>query len=383
MKIALDCRAVFKEMGGIGRYTWNLLKQLAVIDIENEYVCYFTQLPPPEPICLPKRFRIRTFDAGMIDERFDQLILPTLLVEDRVDVYHNPTFAVPLVRTPARIVSTIHDVVFKRHPDLVEPRLRTYLDRATLRARKGADHVITGSEFSRKELLELYPEGESEVTVIPHGVEPSSTAAPNHEIAFRTLAAMGLETGNYLLYVGSVETKKNVNIILQAFARISSVRACQGLRLAIAGPRNDTDYPLETRIVESGLEDRVNVLGYVPSEALECLYAHARVFIYPSLYEGFGLPPLEAMVRGIPTIVSDATSLPEVVGDGAILVDPTRADHLAEVIKELVENHDRCVELGARGRKRAAQFSWRRSAEEHLNVYKSVLRIHETAPSSV
>jgi glycosyltransferase involved in cell wall biosynthesis len=382
MRIALDCRCVFRGMGGIGRYTWSLLHEYASLDRANDYVCYFTHLEPPAPIRLPGRFCVRTFEAGMIDERFDHLILPTALEEDRIDLYHNPTFAVPIVRTGARTVATVHDAVFRRHPTLVEPRLRNYLDQATRRSSLHADHLITVSEFSRVEICGLYAISEERITAIPNGVHLPEPEDHRVNGAAAALSTKGLDSGMYVLYVGSVEPKKNIDVLLLAFKAVSDRQESRCLRLAIAGSRGAAGYPLEERISELGLRERVVILGHVPEEALEALYRHALVFVYPSLYEGFGFPPLEAMARGIPTIVSDASSLPEVVGEDALRVDPRDPELFAQAILGLLSDSTLRDQLSRRGRERAGKFTWRRSAEKHLAVYQSVMsEKHETHPS--
>lgn len=366
MRIALDLRCVFAGMGGIGRYAYNLLKQYAEIDARNEYVCLFTHLSPPEPLRLPPRFALRIFEAGMIDERFDQTVLPTVLEEEDVDVYHNPTFAVPLVRTRARTVATIHDVVFRRHPELVEPRLRDYLDAATRRACRGADRLVTVSEFSRAEIADLYGVPADRIETIHNGIAPpglpteAGTPAKAGARPSRDVREVGLLPGGYILYVGSIEPKKNVDLLVGAFGMMRR----NGLTLALAGSPGPGGREPPRRA-------DVRVLGYVEEEMLEALYAGALAFVYPSRYEGFGFPPLEAMARGVPTIVSDASSLPEIVGDDAIRVGPDDAAGLAAAIERLAGDEALRRELGERGRRRAAGFQWRRSAKRHLEVYES------------
>jgi glycosyltransferase involved in cell wall biosynthesis len=383
MRIAIDCRSVFQGMGGIGQYTCSLVREFAKLDATNRYVCYFTHLDPPEPLQLPANFVIRSFQAGMIDERFDQFILPTLLREDRIDVYHNPTFAVPVVRNGTRTVATIHDVVFRRNPNLVEPKLRRYLDIATRRACNSADRLITVSEFSKKEMTELYEVPPDRVTVIPNGVRaPAQLEAPSAQTQ-RRLMEHGLEGARYALYVGSVEPKKNIDLLLRAFRSVVDRLVGTDLKLAMAGPRGTEPYDVDSRIKELGLTGRVSLLGFVHSDLLEVLYRNALLFVYPSLYEGFGLPPLEAMARGVPTIVSNASSLPEVVGDAAILVDSANPESLTNTLVDLVRDSRRREDLGRKGKERAESFSWRRSAEAHLDVYQSLASSHESRASGV
>ena len=383
MRIAIDCRSVFQGMGGIGQYAWSLVREFAQLDATNRYVCYFTHLDPPEALQLPANFVIRSFQAGMIDERFDQFILPTLLREDRIDVYHNPTFAVPVVRNGTRTVATIHDVVFRRHPNLVEPKLRRYLDIATRRACNSADRLITVSEFSKKEMVELFEVPPDRVTVISNGVRaPAHLAAPSAQTQ-RGLMELGLERHRYALYVGSVEPKKNIDLLLRGFRSAVDRLAGFDLKLALAGPRGTEPYDVDSRVKELGISGCVSLLGFVPSDLLEILYRSALLFIYPSLYEGFGLPPLEAMARGVPTIVSNASSLPEVVGDAAILVDPLNPEPLSDAILDLVRDSRRREDLGGKGIERAERFSWRRSAKAHLDVYQSLASSHESRASGV
>jgi len=371
MKIAVDCRSAFKGMGGIGRYTWCLLREYAKADSENRFVCYFTHLEPPGPLDLPPRFEVRRFQAGMIDERFDQLILPSLLKEDDVDLYHNPTFAVPIIKTRARIVSTVHDVVFKRHPELVEGRLAQYLDKATLRAAKTADLILTVSDFSRGEISQLYGVGRERIRVIPNGMTPPRATMGRGESPL-ALAGLGLAGCPYVLYVGSLEPKKNIKCLLEAFELVLRNHPTSTLKLVLVGGSAASGYPVEEWVKAPGLRGRVVLAGYVAEELLNALYEDALIFVYPSLYEGFGLPPLEAMARGVPTIVSSTSSLPEVVGEDGVCVDPRRPDLFADAISALAADADRRNELSERGRKRASDYTWTKSALHHLEAFKSL-----------
>lgn len=368
MRIAIDCRCIYRGMGGIGRYATEILREISTLDERNEYRCYFTRLEPPESLVLPKRSLRKTFETGMIDERFDQLIIPGLLEEDRVDLYFNPTFATPLIQTRARTVATVHDVVFRRHPDYVPDRLRDYLDRATDRSCRTADRLITVSAFSRSEISDLYRDSlrdvATEIEVIHNGVIP-----PPHRRLNESRTPRG---HRYLLYVGSVEPKKNIQGLLEAFRTVTSATPHRKLKLMIAGCHDRKSFPIDATLTRLGLEGKVSLLGHVSEEALEDLYAHALIFIYPSFYEGFGLPPIEAMARGIPTIVSSTSSLPEVVGDGAMTVPPESPEDLARAILDLAGDERKRVALSIKGVQRAHAFTWKRSAEKHLALFESL-----------
>ncbi|MCE9584600.1 MAG: glycosyltransferase family 4 protein [Planctomycetes bacterium] len=372
MRIALDCRSAFQGMGGIGRYTWSLLHQFAEIGKRHEFVCYFTHLPPPAPLSLADNVSVRVFEAGMIDERLDQLILPSLLEEDEIDLYHNPTFSIPSIHGQTKLVSTVHDVVFHRHPERVEPRLRQYLDAATRRACRGADRLITVSEFSKGEIAEAYSVDASKLEVIHNGVH-SPRVSPGTSF-HRSLADLGLTPGGYVLYVGSIERKKNIGVLLDAFAILTDSVEFRGLKLVLAGTHVPVDLELGARLRQASSKGDVLLPGHVADEVLESLYAAASAFVYPSLYEGFGLPPLEAMLRGVPTIVAGTSSLPEVVGDAALIVDPDDASGLSAAIASVVRDGMLRSDLVRKGRLRAAEFTWRRSAERHLALYEKVAR---------
>lgn len=380
MRIALDCRCAFQGMGGIGRYAWSLLTEYLEIAPQHEFVCLLTHLPQPEALPLRPRLTVRVFEAGMIDERFDQFILPTVLEEEGIDLYHNPTFAVPTIRGRAKLLSTVHDVVFARRPELVEPRLREYLDAATRRACRLAELVITVSEFSKSEILASYPVAAERVRVIPNGVHaPRANAVDSGEAALKNWK---LKRGQYLLYVGSIEKKKNIRMLLEAFGQVRRRAEHRAVQLVLAGSVTRGDPELETVLQVSTQGGGVVLAGHVSDQALENLYSNASVFVYPSLYEGFGLPPLEAMLRGVPTIVAGSSCLPEVVGDGARIVSPNSVDDLEAAMRDLLSDHDLRSELIERGRRRAMEFTWRRSAEAHLALYEEVLglRRSDSAP---
>jgi glycosyltransferase involved in cell wall biosynthesis len=368
VRIALDCRSAFAGMGGIGRYAWSLFQEFRSLAGQHEVFCYFSHLPPPGPVQVPENFRVRIIESGMVDERFDQFILPSLLEEDEVDVYHNPTFSVPSVHGKTRLVSTVHDVVFVKRPDLVEPRLREYLDKATRRAARGASRIITVSDFSARGITECYEVPSASIAVIPNGVHPPAQFSDSSKA---TLARLGIPAGEYVLYVGSIEPKKNLELLLQA---LDLLRTEDGNRphLVLAGSHGSCAASLRSELENRAQRGAVTLTGHVTDPDLEALYADAALFVYPSLYEGFGLPPLEAMLRGVPTIVADSTSLPEVVGDAALKVDSAKPEALAQAMRTLLADAPKRNKLSDAGRTRAAEFTWKRSAAAHLGVYEAV-----------
>jgi glycosyltransferase involved in cell wall biosynthesis len=367
MKIVVDARCVFRGKGGIGRYAQGLLDALAWSDMSDELVVLFSGVAPSDDLDLPDRVACFAVPAAMIDEMWDQLHLPAVLVHLAADIYFNPAFGTPVLAT-CRRVATIHDVVFERHPELVEAGLRRHLQRAARFTVDHADRILTVSEFSKREIGEVYGVAPERVRVVCNGIDPRFhpvALSPQKRASISQDLKLPQDTP-FLLYVGAIEPKKNIENLLRAYA---GVRERIPHRLVLAGGQGG--MPWDPGLVIDGLRlaDSVRVVGYVPDEKAVELMNLADGFVYPSLYEGFGLPPLEAMACGTPTLVSSASSLPEVVGDGALVADPRDVEELGEGIVRLATDEGLRAELTARGRQRASQFTWERAARELLAVF--------------
>ncbi|HZU99355.1 MAG TPA: glycosyltransferase family 1 protein [Planctomycetota bacterium] len=350
MRIVLDCRSVFDGMGGIGRATASLARELPrALTKGQELALIFGARRPKEP--LAQNVQEVTADAAMIDPEFEQIRLPALLEELRADVYHNPCFATPLAPGAAKTIATVHDVVFKRRPDLVEPKLRTYLDRWTQTSCEYADAVLTVSDYSRREIQKLYGR---DASVIPNAVGEE----------FFRIERKPIDGPPFVLYVGSIEPKKNVEELILGFDALFAKKRDLEHHLVLAG---SVSY---MPAVPERAKSRVHFLGHVPEEHLRRLYGAASAFAYLSEYEGFGLPPLEAMAAGVPTVVADRTSLPEVTDGAAELVDPQKPTDVARGLGAALEGRDQLrIE---RGRKAAARFEWQKSARMLAEVYEAV-----------
>jgi len=370
VKIVIDARCVFRGKGGIGRYARGLLEALAWSDAPPNFVVLFSSIAPPDDLELPDRFETFAVPAGMIDEAWEQLHLPTALEQLDAGLYFNPTFATPLLaRCPC--VATVHDVVFERHPELVAPGLRSYLARAARFTAKHADLILTVSEFSKAEICDFYGVDPDRVRVIYNGIDPRF-----HRMELRPVQAQRLREelqlpsdAPFLLYVGAIEPKKNVEALLRAYAQ---VRDRMPHKLVLVGGQGGMPWDPRPVIHELDLGGSVRLLGYIPDGRIVELMNAADGFVYPSLYEGFGLPPLEAMACGTPTLVADGTSLPEVVGDGALKTDPRNVEEMAEALARLATDEELRVELAKKGPERANEFTWARAAEMLLHVFGEV-----------
>jgi len=305
----------------------------------------------------------------MLDPDFEQLALPMLLEDVRADLYHNPTFALPIVQ-PCPMVTTIHDVVFHYRPELVQAGRRDYLARWSVLAARAAACVITVSDYSKQAICQAYGTPPAKVLVIPEAVE-TERFQPRYggalEVEFRK--RYGIDAP-FILYVGALEPKKNTDRLLGAFALMRS-RTELRYTLVLAGAGGGMPYDVRGAIDDLPMADQVVVTGYLPDHFVPVAYNAADLFVYVSLYEGFGLPPLEAMACGTPTLVSGCTSLPEVVGNAALKVDPLDTEAIAQAMSWALTDEALRRELACGGRQHAQQFSWQRVALDTLAAYET------------
>ncbi|MEP6695494.1 MAG: glycosyltransferase family 1 protein [Pseudonocardiales bacterium] len=297
---------------------------------------------------------------------WEQMVLPAWTARDQLDVFHGTVNVLPLASgTPA--VLTIHDVAFLRLPDRLSARRRRYLETATRASARRARRVIAVSESTRDDVVQLLDIPSERVVVIPLAADESYQPAGEAALAaFRAEHDLAVP---YLLYVGTLEPRKNVPALLRAFATLADSIPHQIVLVGAEGWMTDE---LHRTIAQLKLGDRLRLTGYVPSESLPLWYSAADVFAFPSSYEGFGLPPLEAMACGTPVVASTVSSLPEVVGDAALSVHPDDIDGLAAAIGRVLGDDELRGELRRRGLARAATFSWARTARETGRVYHEV-----------
>ena len=284
-------------------------------------------------------------------------------------VYHEPNFL--SFRTPLPTVVTIHDLSILRYPE-THPRDRVaFMTRRLGESIRRADCVISDSEYGRQEILAEYKLPPEQVVSVLLAAGSGFSPVPADRLP-SVLEPFGLQPQKYILSVGTLEPRKNLTAAIKAYARLpEAVRA--EMPLVIAGMKGWRTDGLDREVAALIDKGQIRRLGYVPDEALPALYSGARVFVYPSLYEGFGLPPLEAMACGAPVIVSNRSSLPEVVGDAGLQVDALDVDGLAEAMSQVIEDDALHTALQQRGIERAKDFSWRRCAEETLAVYRRVV----------
>jgi len=297
-----------------------------------------------------------------------QLALPLAAYEQRVHLLHMPAFSAPVL-SPCPIVLTVHDLAYLAHPGWFSARTLHYLRIRVGMSVMRASAIITDSTWVREHLISEFEVDPARVFTVHLGVSPrfSPRMDKTDELVHSNL---GLPR-RFFLYAGTIEPRKNLVRLIRAYARCC--KAGLEHHLVLAGAKGwlcDEVYAIPEKL---GISDRVRFTGYVPSRWLPALYRAADAFVYPSLYEGFGLPPLEAMASGTPVITSNTTSLPEVVGEAALLVDPASEEDIAQAMLRLVSDAGLRDELRARGLIRASGFSWQKAAEQTTIVYETVL----------
>jgi len=377
LQIAIDIQAVAETRTGVGQFTYHLVKALSGAGSGDRYTLFLFDFR--------RRFRDPSLEFENV--RVQKIRLPGMLLRkiwDRVswpplerltgafDLFHFTNYLVPPMRG-SRALTTIYDLGFLRHPRYADPKALEALSRNLRKSVERAAGVITVSEFSKSEIMDLLGLPDSMVEVVYPGVSPSLSGHVDEPAILRVRRKYGL-SGPYILFVGTIEPRKNLNGLLQAFRILKdrySVSAETGL--VIAGSKGWLyDETLET-IQTLGLSDCTFLLGRVSDEDLHRLYVGARCHIHTAYYEGFGLPPLEAMACGTPTIVSNVSSLPEVVNDAALLVDPRDWEEIAVALHRLLTDDDLHAELRRKGLQRAACFSWEQAARQTLDVYRAVI----------
>ena len=296
-------------------------------------------------------------------------LYPYLMRRDKARLLHMQYVAPPW--TPCPVVLAVHDVSYKLFPEFFSPRVRLITGLLVGPSLRRAARVVTLSESTRRDILRFYRVRPERVVVTPAAAGTQYAPQPPAEVA-RVRAAYRLPP-RYVLAVGNVQPRKNLARLVAAFGAVAA--AAPDAHLVIVGRGAWRGSEVEAVVRRLGLAARVRFTGYVPDADLPALYSGAAAFCYPSLYEGFGLPPLEAMACGAPTITSNVSSLPEVVGDAALTVDPRAVPALAQALKYLLTDDDGRRLYRERGQAQAARFSWERTARLTRDVYDSVLGV--------
>ncbi len=369
--IGVDYTPAVEQGGGIGRYVRELLAALSVLDAETRYKLFVAGISPealpeaPGPNFSWRASRISPKNFARIWHRLG-LPIPIEVWSGPLALFHATDFVLPPVMRGTVTFLTVHDLSFIRAPETASPRLRAYLSRAVPRSVRRADLVLADSQATKDDLIELYGVASEKITVLYSGVDPRFHPA-DRAVQESVRARYGLDFP-YVLAVGTVQPRKNYARLIQALAALPGPLA--DIHLVIAGGRGWLEGPIYETAHLAGVEERVHFIGFVPDDDLPALYTAAEAFAFPSLYEGFGLPLLEAMACGTPSLAANTSSLPEVAGDAALLIDPTSVDSIATGLERILTDNGLRSTLRERGFARAGMFTWERAARHLLTLYR-------------
>jgi len=370
--IAIDAHSVGAQLAGNETYAVNLIEALAEIDQSNRYTLFVTKQSAVD------RFTNRwpNFQVKRTLPHTPLVRIPlTLSIElrkKRVDVLHVQYTAPP--RTPCALVATIHDLSFEHLPETFKRRSRAQLRFTVRRTAQKAAQILTLSEFSRADIIKTYAVNPGRVFVTPPAAPASFAPVMNETELRRIRTSYGIER-NYILALGSIQPRKNLVRLINAYSRLNRVGTKTQLpQLVLAGKRGWLEAATIRAAELSEARGDILFIGYVPDSDLPALYSGAMCFAYPSYFEGFGLPVLEAMQCGTPVIAGNRTSLPEAAGDAAVLFDPLDESAIAGALTQVIENPSYRAELRVKGLKRAAAFSWRTTAKMTLAAYERAAR---------
>jgi glycosyltransferase involved in cell wall biosynthesis len=357
MRIAIDVQSTVGQKTGIGLYAANLLDALRRVAPQHDYLALDWGRDAMRRMRLDRRLR------------WQQIEVPRRARAASAAILHVPGFDAPAWK-PAPVVLTVHDLIGVLFPGNLPPVARFYWSRWLPFTVRWADRIITDSAHTRQDIVRLMGIPADRITVIPLGVEPAFR--PIHDLA--TLAAIQQKyslPAPFILFVSTLEPRKGVDTLIDAFGLLAGDLPHT---LVIGGKRGWYTEGLFRQVTQLGLAQRVLFIDYVPDADLPALINLADVFVYPSRYEGFGLPPLEAMACGIPVVTTNAASLPEVVGDAALMIPPGDPSSLAAALRQALTDTELRSQLRDAGLRRAAQFTWDATARRTLQVYEEVCR---------
>lgn len=372
MRIGIDARMLCGVVTGIERYASEMTQEMARA---NSGVGFFLYAPRPlaNDNYSKANVAVRTssvYVRGGVT-LWSQTTLPYWANKDNLDVFWGPTHRLPrfLSKNIAKVV-TIHDLVWKHAGETMRPLNRLAEQCLMPDAIRLADRIMADSHSTAAAIASEFPQARDRIRVVHLG----TTALPE-PLGFDTLKSLGIDRP-YFLFVGTLEPRKNLRRLLEAYASLDEIIRKQML-FVIAGGKGWGNVDLVSLVHSLGLSDSVRLTGYVSEERLSTLYAHARLLAMPSLYEGFGLPLLEAMSFGVPVLTSSCSSLPEVAGDAGVLVDPHDTNSIASGLLQMLKDDALRNKLAARAKVNAARFSWEKAAKETMEIFYEAIDIRK------
>jgi glycosyltransferase involved in cell wall biosynthesis len=364
MRIGIDARLVYYSQAGIGQYILHLVNSFAEIDRENEYILLQSRKDETTILEQPNFRRVSLWTPS--HHRLERYALNVELMRLGLDVLHSPDF-IPPYRPSCKSVITIHDLAFLLYPHFLTKESARYyghIDGAV----RWTDHIIAVSYSTKRDTVQHLGVPEEKITVVHEAANPIFRPVDREEAREQVRNRHGVDAP-FVLFVSTIEPRKNVPSLLRAMWQLIECYK-EDVHLVLAGGKGWLYEDTFAVVDELNMDHRVHFVGRVTSEELLYLYNAAEMLAHPAFYEGFGLPPLEAMACGLPVVVSDVASLPEVVGDAGLLIDPHDVDELTVAIWRTLNDPDLRQEMVEKGQRQAARFSWERAARETLEIYQ-------------
>jgi len=386
MRIGIDCRTILNpekgEGAGIGHYTYQLVRHLLKVDKKNDYFLFFDRTVQERRL---RKFsqpnvRIKFFPfiqyAKFMPGGYSHLLVSAFLGRYKLDIFHSPTLSLPQsYHAPA--VVTAHDLTVYKFPELYTSKQQSHLKITIPQAVKQAKKIIAVSYSTKKDLKEIFGLGDEKIKVIYHGLDKRFFKKSTPAMIKKIKTKFNIKN-DYLLFLGTLESRKNIFRIIEAYERLRerisnsqfSISNCQ---LVLAGAPGWNFKEIEKRIAISKYKNDIILPGYIEADDLDPLFEEAKIFVFPTLYEGFGLPVIEAMANGIPVITSNVSSLPEIAGENAILVDPLNVAEITQAMFDLLTKPEIWQRYSQLGKEKAKEFDWQRTAAETIRVYQEAL----------
>jgi glycosyltransferase involved in cell wall biosynthesis len=366
LRIGIDVHSLGGQQGGNETYYQELVKGLVALPSQHELVLYYTREAARQRVSANGHISLERLRPRHPLLRIP-LTLPWRTRADRLDIFHAQHVIPPFIR--CKTVTTIPDIAYEHFPEAFPPSQRIWMKQLIRSSAIKADHIITVSDYSKRDIARTYGVPEEKITVTYEGA--SEEFRPHDkEGAEEKLARNYSIKGVFILYLGRLQGRKNLARVVEAYARVRAA----GLphKLVLAGKVDSLFEPVLSRIRELNLEEHVVLPGYVPSEDVPVFYSAAEVFIYPSLFEGFGLPVVEAMACGVPVITSRGSSLEEIAGDAALLVDPLSEDSITSALLQILQDDPMRIRLRQAGLERSKLFNFEKIARQTMDVYEHV-----------
>lgn len=376
MRIGIDCRTILNpksgERAGVGHYTYYLVKNLLKLDKKNEYVLYFDWRVQDTREFEQPNVKLKHFPFSQYNKflpfAYSHMLITAYLMKEGLDVFHSPISSLPLTY-PKKSIITVHDLAIYKNPAWFPSQIFSTKLLVPQSLRK-ADRIIAVSASTKKDLKEIFNVADKKIKVVYEGAVINKILVNNKNID--SLSKFKLWP-NYMIFIGTLEPRKNIVTLLRAYKKLlDSGQQFKKYQLVLAGYKGYKNDEVFSEIRALKLDKQVKYIGYVTQNQKVELLKKAVCFIFPSSYEGFGLPILEAMALGTPVISSNVSSMPEVAGQAALLVDPEKEQAITAALKKLLSDKKLQASLKKRGIGQAKKFSWERSAAETLKVYESL-----------